>query len=49
MRHNVTIGDGLYVAIAQRLDIALVTGDARLARAPNLGIEILDDTTPPRR
>lgn len=47
MRHNVTIGDGLYVAIAQRLGVALVTGDARLARAPNLGIEILDASTPP--
>jgi predicted nucleic acid-binding protein len=41
LRRNVTIGDALYVVIAQRLDIALVTGDSRLAGAPGLGIEIL--------
>ncbi len=31
MRHNVTMADALYVVIARRLDVALVTGDLRLS------------------
>jgi predicted nucleic acid-binding protein len=41
LRHNVTVADALYVVLARRLDIALVTGDGRLARAPGLGVEVL--------
>ena len=41
MRHNVTVADALYVVVARRLGVALVTGDKRLAGAPGLNIEIL--------
>lgn len=34
LRHNVSFYDALYVALAVRLDLPLVTADARLARAP---------------
>lgn len=33
---NLTFYDALYVALAARLDVPLVTGDQRLSRAPNL-------------
>jgi predicted nucleic acid-binding protein len=36
LRHNLTYYDALYVALAARLGIALLTADARLARAPGL-------------
>ncbi len=36
LRANVTIYDGLYVALAEMLDLILVTADARLSRAPGL-------------
>jgi predicted nucleic acid-binding protein len=32
-RENVRVADGLYVALAERLDAPLVTADAKLARA----------------
>ena len=43
LRANVTFYDGLYVALAERLDIPLVTLDARLANAPGVraAIELL--------
>jgi predicted nucleic acid-binding protein len=41
LRRSITIGDGLYVALARRLDVALVTADDRLARAPALGVKII--------
>jgi predicted nucleic acid-binding protein len=41
MRPNVTVADALYVVIARRLDVALVTGDVRLAQAPRLGVRVL--------
>jgi predicted nucleic acid-binding protein len=41
MRANVTVTDALYVVIARRLDVALVTGDVRLAQAPGLGVHVL--------
>jgi predicted nucleic acid-binding protein len=31
----------LYVALAQRLDVTLVTADDRLSRAPALGVKII--------
>ncbi len=36
LRANVTAYDAAYVALAQQLGCALVTGDARLARAPGI-------------
>lgn len=35
-RSNLTFYDGLYVVLAARLDVPLVTADARLSRAPDL-------------
>ena len=40
LRANLTIGDALYVVLARRLRAKLVTADGRLARTPNLGIEV---------
>ncbi len=34
LRHNLPIYDACYVALAEALDVTLLTGDARLARAP---------------
>ncbi len=36
LRANVTIYDGLYVALAELLDVVFITADARLSRAPGL-------------
>jgi predicted nucleic acid-binding protein len=36
LRANVSFYDGLYIALAERLGLPLVTLDARLARAPGL-------------
>lgn len=36
LRHNLTPYDAAYVALAEALTCPLVTGDARLARAPEL-------------
>lgn len=36
LRGNVTFYDGLYVALAARLGVALVTADVRLSRTPSL-------------
>ena len=49
MRHNLTVADALYVIVARRLQVALVTGDAHLARAPGLGVEVLSSSSPPSR
>jgi len=40
IRENVTVYDAAYVALAERLDVALVTADARLAGAPGLGCQV---------
>ena len=40
LRHNVSAYDAVYVALAEALTIPLVTGDARLARAPGLNVRI---------
>lgn len=34
LRHNLTVYDAVYVALAERLDVPLLTGDARLVDAP---------------
>ena len=36
LRENLTAYDAVYVALAEALDSRLVTGDARLARAPGV-------------
>jgi predicted nucleic acid-binding protein len=36
LRDNLTVYDASYVALAQMLGLVLVTGDARLSRAPGL-------------
>jgi predicted nucleic acid-binding protein len=36
LRANLTFYDGLYVALAERLDLPLLTLDARLASAPGI-------------
>ncbi len=40
-RHNLTIGDAVYVVLAEHLDAALVTADQRLANAPNLRVSTI--------
>ncbi|WP_026116866.1 type II toxin-antitoxin system VapC family toxin [Nocardiopsis valliformis] len=40
LRNNLTAYDAAYVAVAEALDCALVTGDARLAAAPGLRCEV---------
>ncbi len=43
LRHNLTCYDACYVALAETLDVALLTADGRLARAPGLrcAVELL--------
>jgi predicted nucleic acid-binding protein len=38
MRHNVTLHDALYVALARQLDATLVTADRKLAASPGLNV-----------
>lgn len=40
LRENVTFYDGIYVALAAALGVALVTADARLSSAPDLPCHI---------
>lgn len=40
LRHNLSFADGLYVALAEQLGIALVTLDARIAAAPRIKTDI---------
>ncbi|MFC4948327.1 type II toxin-antitoxin system VapC family toxin [Pseudonocardia sp. GCM10023141] len=40
LRHTITYYDALYVALAARLGIPLLTADARLAKAPGLTCEV---------
>lgn len=39
-RANLALRDALYVTLARRLEATLLTADARLARAPDLGIAL---------
>lgn len=43
LRHNVSFTDGLYLALAEQLDIPLLTFDARMAGAPGVkaNVEVL--------
>ncbi len=49
MRHNVTVADALDVVVARRLEVALVTGDLRLAQASGLSVEVVTPSSPPSR
>ncbi len=40
LRENLTVYDASYVALAEQLDVALVTADARLSKAPGLRCEV---------
>jgi predicted nucleic acid-binding protein len=40
LRDTITFYDALYVALAARLDIPLLTGDAKLSKAPGLPCKI---------
>lgn len=40
LRENVSAYDASYIALAELLDCSLLTGDARLARAPGTGCPI---------
>ena len=39
-RHNVTLHDALYVALAHKLDATLLTADNKLARTPRLDVRV---------
>ncbi len=41
LRHNLSAYDACYVALARRLGVPLITGDHRIARAPNLGVPLI--------
>lgn len=41
LRHNLALRDALYVSLARRLGAAFITADARLAKAPALGVEVI--------
>lgn len=40
LRNTMTFTDALYVALAERLDVPLVTLDAKLARAPGMPVTV---------
>ena len=41
LRHNLTLRDALYIALARRLKATFLTADARLARAPDVGVSLI--------
>lgn len=40
LRHNLTFRDGLYIALAEQLQVPLVTLDARIAAAPHITADV---------
>ena len=40
LRQNLTVYDAAYVALAELLDLVLVTGDLRLSKAPGLRCQV---------
>ncbi|MGO1949211.1 MAG: type II toxin-antitoxin system VapC family toxin [Mycobacteriaceae bacterium] len=40
LRHSLRISDAFYVAASRLLDAGLLTSDARLSRAPSLGVTV---------
>ena len=47
LRENLTIYDAAYVALAETLDLTLLTADIRLARAPGISCPVEVLVTPP--
>jgi predicted nucleic acid-binding protein len=41
LRANLTVYDASYVALAELLDVAIVTSDVRLGRAPGLPVPLI--------
>ncbi|QKT06746.1 type II toxin-antitoxin system VapC family toxin [Gordonia sp. X0973] len=41
LRKSIQVADAFYVATARLLDAALITRDARLSRAPRLGVTVV--------
>jgi len=41
LRRDLTIGNGLYVALARPLNVALLSADDRLSRFPALGVRVI--------
>jgi len=48
LRANLTFPDALYVALANHLDAPVLTGDNKLANAPNLPVQALHLPTSPQ-
>jgi predicted nucleic acid-binding protein len=48
LRQTVTVYDAAYIALAEALEVALLTADARLSRAPGLRCQVELLTSPPR-
>lgn len=46
LRHNIRSYDALYVALAERLDATLVTGDVRLSKAPGVRCPVIVPASP---
>ena len=40
LRHTITFYDGLFVALAARLDMPLLTGDVKLSKAPGVPCQV---------
>lgn len=40
LRDDLTVYEGVYVALAELLEVPLLTGDGRLAKAPGLAVEV---------
>lgn len=40
LRQNVTVYDAVYVALAELMDLVLVTGDVRLSKAPGVRCQV---------
>ena len=49
LRHNLSVYDAAYVALAEALDTTLLTADARLAKAPGLECTVELLNVAPRR
>jgi predicted nucleic acid-binding protein len=41
LRHNLSVYDALYVALARRLRCPLITVDRRLVAAPGIGVPVV--------
>ena len=39
---NVSSYDAVYLAVAEHLDLAVITADSKLSRAPSMGVDVYD-------